>query len=145
MITNDLPKKSKISDFSWNSNGHIMGISYYIDDHIGPCNHQMLLNFIEFDELNQDKSFKKKYVVDTNSCVKAIEAHPLRSNIFAACSYLGEIMLINLNEIDQIQYCSKIDSYFYKELITNVKWIDLFKDGIYVKKLFLNFLLKNLE
>ncbi len=134
LVTNDLPKKSIISDLNWNSNGLILALCYYIDDHVGPCSHKMVINFFEFEDLNKDKSFKNKTIIETNSCVKVIEPHPQRSNIFAACSYIGEVLFINLNNKDQIQYTSKIDSYFHKELVTNVKWIDLFKDGNYVNE-----------
>lgn len=133
LITNALPKNSKISDFCWNSNGHILAVVYYLDDHNGPCNHQMLINLFEFEDLNKDKNFKSKTVIETNSCISAIEAHPLRSFLFCACSYLGEVLLININNKDQIQYTSRIDTYFHKELVVSVKWIDLFKNENYVK------------
>jgi len=121
----------------WNSNGHILALSYYVDDHIGPCAHPMLINFFEFEDLNKDKNFKNKTILETSSCIKAIEPHPKKANVFSACSYLGEILYINLNNKDQIQYTSKIDSYLHKELVINVKWIDLFKDGNYVSLLWI--------
>ncbi len=138
LITNDLPKHSKISDICWNANGHILAVAYYIDDHIGPCAHQMLINLFEFEDLNKDRNFKNKIVLETNSCIKAIEPHPLKANTFAACTFLGEVLLINLNNKDLIQYSSKIDTFFHKELVTNIRWIDLYKDGNYVNKLALN-------
>lgn len=137
-MTNDLPKKSEISDIAWNSNGSYLAVCYYINNHIGPCSHQMFLNIFHFEDLNKDKFFKEKISLDVNSCVKSIEAHPKKSNIFAFSTYLGEISLINLNnEKDQIQYTSKIDAYFHKELVISIKWIDLFKDGNYVRRLFI--------
>jgi len=143
-MTNDLPKKSEISDISWNSNGTYLAVCYYINNHIGPCAHQMSINIFQFEDLNKEKYFKNKINIEVN-CIKAIEAHPKKSNIFAFCTYLGEISLINLNnEKDQIQFTSKIDSYFHKELIVAIKWIDLYRDGNYVKKIkkFISFFLE---
>jgi hypothetical protein len=132
LMTNDLPKNSEISDFSWNANGTYLAVCYYVNDHIGPCSHQMLINIFQYEDLNKEKNFKNKISFEVN-CIKAIEAHPKKSNLFAFCNYLGEIAIINLNnEKDQIQFTSKIDVYFHKELIVGIKWIDFNKDGNYV-------------
>jgi hypothetical protein len=139
-MTNDLPKNSEISDFSWNSNGTYLAVCYYINDHIGPCAHQMFLNIFQYDDLNKEKNFnfKNKITFEVN-CIKAIEPHPKKSNLFAFSNYLGEISIININnEKDQIQFTSKIDVYFHKELIVAIKWIDLFKDGNYVINKYIN-------
>jgi WD40 repeat protein len=111
-----------ISDIAWNHN--ILAISYFIDNHQGPCSH---FGYISFITIENDK-FKAKTNIETNSCIRAIEAHPSRRHLFAACSYIGEVYLLNTSLEDQIQYISKIDTCFHKEPIVSVKWISYEKD-----------------
>ena len=74
-----------------------------------------------------------KITIETNSCVKSIEANPRLAHIFVASTYIGEIMLIDLSQKDQIQCTSKVDSYFHKECIIAIKWINFNTDENYVK------------
>ena len=80
------------------------------------------MGYISFLTIENDK-FKSKHNVETNSCIRAIEAHPTKQNIFAACSFIGEVYLLNASLDVQIQYISKIDLSFHKEVIVAVKWI----------------------
>ena len=126
-----LNSKNKISDISWNSTGNVLGISYYIDNHQGPCCHQTYITFLKFEGNINDKKYSK-IDIDTNACIKSLEGHPELANIFIACSYIGEIYYINLNLNDQIEYISKIDSNFHKECIVGIKWI--YYDNTYVNE-----------
>lgn len=125
-------KNMKISDICWSSNGSTLGISYYFDNHIGPCSHQSTITFLKFSNFSESKTFKEKIEIETNACIKSIDSHPKVPNIFVCSSYIGEIYLINISqENDQIQYISQISSNFHKECVTVVRWIN-FPDGNYV-------------
>ncbi len=123
----------KISDIAWNSNGTVLAITNYIDNHQGPCSHQTNITFLKFEGNISDKNYTK-IEVETNACIKAIEGHPTLPNFFIACSYIGEIYLINLNLTDQIECLSKIDSNFHKECIVGLRWI--LYEKIYVKLIY---------
>ena len=43
-----LNNKFKISDIAWNSNGTILAVTNYIDNHNGPCSHQTIIKFFKF-------------------------------------------------------------------------------------------------
>ena len=112
----------KISDIAWNSNGTILALTNYIDNHQGPCSHQTNITFLQFIGIISDKKYNK-VEFETNACIRAIEGHTSLPNIFIACSYIGEIYYINLNLTDQIEFLSKIDSNFHKECIIAVRWV----------------------
>ena len=132
-IEKHMEKNTKISDMTWNSNGTVLAISFYIDNHIGPCSHTSFIYFYKFTNINESKSFSSKISLDTNACIKSIDSHPTLGNLFVAASYIGEIYLINISNTDKdlIDCISKIDSYFHKECVVSVKWIK-YEEGVYV-------------
>jgi len=170
LIVNEENKKYKISDMTFSHNGTILAVSFYIDQHIGPCSHSGLINFYKFDNLNkiiqknenknqeneeneknqeEDNNnnntninnnnndiitnYTSKISIETHSCIRCIDAHPLINNIFIAGSYNGEIYYINIgneNGKDYIEHISKIDSMLYKECIISLKFIK-YEENIY--------------
>jgi hypothetical protein len=140
-ISNNSSKFTKISDICWNSSCKVIGISYYSDNHLGPCSHTGVINFLTFESFPDvitvnsstqsnkssasSKSLQQKFqTIETNSCIKCIDSHPKNPNHFIAGSFIGEIYLINLElEKDQIMNISPIDSYFHKETVIAVKYI----------------------
>ena len=140
-IENNSEKYTKISDISWNSTGNILAISYFVDNHLGPCSHTGKINFLTFSNISESKSYKEKISIELNSCVKSIESHPKFPNMFICCSFIGEIYLINLEddkEKDPIKYISKVDSYFHKECVVVVKWVKFEGEGNYVRNIINN-------
>ncbi len=136
-------QKYQISDMIWNKNGSVLGVSFFIDDHIGPCPHTGNIIFFKFEDLSSFnnnnegkilKSYSSKIELETNSCIKCIDSHPSISNLFVAGSYNGEIYLINLGLYesgkDIIEFSSIIDSTFYKECVISVKFVK-YEDNIY--------------
>jgi WD40 repeat protein len=132
-ISSKSDKNTKISDVCWNSTGNTLAISYYIDNHLGPCSHTGKIDFFKFINISESKTFKEKISIETNTCIKSIDSHPKFPSSFTCSSFIGEIYLINLSasdDVDHIQNISKVDSYFHKECVNLVKWIK-FEDGSY--------------
>ncbi len=44
----------------------MLAISYFIDNHQGPCNHSSVINIYKFENIHKTKSFKEKISIDTN-------------------------------------------------------------------------------
>ena len=65
-IDNNLARGSKISDSCWNSRGNMLAVSYFIDDHQGPCNHQSIVYVFKFENILKTKMYKEKIAIDTN-------------------------------------------------------------------------------
>lgn len=119
-------KNTKVSDMCWNSSGDILAVSFFIDNHQGPCSHFGQVNFYKFTNISGSKTFTEMTSIETNSCIKSIDSHPKNSLWFVCSSFVGEIYLISAEvkaEMDNILYISKIDSYFHKECVNIVKWI----------------------
>ena len=146
LIGKDCLSNTKISDISWNSSGNILAISYFVDDHYGPCSHLGSVTFLKFGNFSDSKCLKEKIQVDTNSCIKCIDSHPTNPSLFVGGSYTGEIYLINLsNENDDyIQFISRVDSYFHKDCIVSVKWTKREFEGKHVNLFEYLILFKNL-
>jgi hypothetical protein len=131
-----MEKSSKISDGCWNSSGSILAVSFFVDNHIGPCSHQGLISFYKFN--SSSKKIESYIEVDTNSCVKSLDSHPKNSNLFVCGSYSGEVYLIDLTnqntdtDSDPIKFISKIDSYLHKDCVNFVKWVKN-EEGKYVR------------
>jgi hypothetical protein len=133
-IDNQSAKKTKVSDMSWNSSGDILAVSFYIDNHQGPCSHFGQIKFYKFINLSSSKTFTEMTSIETNSCIKSIENHPKNNLLFVCSSFIGEIYVISAEvkaEADNILFISKIDSYFHKECVNIVKWIKF--EETYVK------------
>ena len=129
----------KVSDMVWNHNGSVLAVSFFIDDHIGPCAHTNLISFFKFNSTFKPKGnlltpYEEKIELETNACIKCLDSHPTISNLFVAGSYIGEIYLINLanneNKKDLVDCISKIDSAFYKETVISVKFVK-YENNIY--------------
>lgn len=65
-IDNSLSKNSKISDSCWNSRGNMLAISYFVDNHQGPCNHPSAIYVFKFENIVKSKMYKEKISIDTN-------------------------------------------------------------------------------
>ena len=143
----DIPKSDnnkniyKISDMTWSCKGNILAVSYYIDEHIGPCSHIGYILFYFINSFNPDfkssavntKTYSNSTKIELNSCIKCIEKHPTINNIFIAGSYKGEIYYINIgNEKDLIEYTSKLDSCFYRECVVSVRFVKMEENIYYI-------------
>jgi hypothetical protein len=120
-----MDKSSKFSDACWNCTGSILAVSFYVDNHIGPCSHQGLISFYKLNNSALSKTLDCKIEVETNTCIKSLDSHPKNSNLFVCGSYSGEIYILDISEeeSDPIKYISKIDSYFHKDSVNFVKWV----------------------
>ena len=86
----------KVSDMVWNHNGSVLAVSFFIDDHIGPCAHTNQISFFKFNSSFKSKGtsltpYESKIEIETNACIKCLDSHPTISNFFIAGSYIGEI------------------------------------------------------
>lgn len=131
----------KVSDMVWNHNGSVLAVSFFIDDHIGPCAHTNQISFFKFNSSFKSKGtsltpYESKIEIETNACIKCLDSHPTISNIFIAGSYIGEIYYLNLanndDKKDLIECISKIDSSFYKEEIISVKFVQMDNNIFYI-------------
>ena len=142
-LNNKNEKKKYISDMIWNKNGDTLAVSFNEDIHIGPCAHSGILKFFKFDsfysneegeERGEGKTIDFKTIdLEVNSCMKCLDSHPKKNNIFVAGGFNGEIYYINLskeNNKDFIEFTSKIESEFYKECVISVKFIK-FDENVY--------------
>ncbi|MCQ2820332.1 MAG: hypothetical protein MJ252_23950 [archaeon] len=141
MEENIIFKDLKISDMVWSSNGNYLAVSYFFDDHIGPCSHTTFISFFKFDSFNPEsknsnintKTYSSKIEVEFNSCIKCITAHPLINNVFVAGSFRGEIYYINIgNEKDCVEFSSTLDSCFYRECVVSIKFIKVEENMFYL-------------
>lgn len=138
----DLTKHKKyISDMVWNKSGNTLCVSFFEENHIGPCSHNGILKFFIFDSFYSsggEEEYTINYKVidlEVNSCIKCLDSHPSIGNIFIAGGYNGEIYYINLgkeNSKDYIEFISKIDSNFYKECVVSAKFIKYEENVYYV-------------
>lgn len=134
-FTNDLTKDKKIqtTGVSWNTSGSTLCVAYGRHDHQSWCScarNGVKPAFCAWNVFRRDVDPRKPHLTfQTQSCLTCIACHPHNPALVAAGTFNGEILVWDTSsKEDPLIAQSRIDDYFHREPIADMKWVRTYDD-----------------